>query len=325
MRKLIIYLLSLSVLILLVFASAYSIRVLNTDLSIPHTADTPESDIRLVLITSELDTPFWDKVKEGALAAARSNGASLEVWGSYGKNEQDFLKQMEIAITSKVDGIIVQGLDTAEFKHLAMYKATEKGIPIITVANDVPMNESLRRTYVGSNHYEAGQMLARQLLSDMGFSGKVVLMASNRQEEFQRSRLKGILEVLQIYPEIHTKIVGSGTTREEVVQATNQVLNDDPEVKAIITTTALNASAIIQEIGKRTLVEPYFIYSFDDSPETMTLLQQGKIDALITQSPEAMGETSVKLMMQWLQGKQLPLNTDGYYTGIRVRKAEVRQ
>lgn len=316
-----IYLLSLSGLVILFFAIAYSFKVLNTDLTIPQFADAPESDIRLVLITNELDTPFWDKVKEGALAAAGRNGASLEMWGSYGKNEQDFLKQMEIAISSKVDGIIVQGLDTAGFKQLAMYKATEKGIPIITVANDVPMNESLRRTYVGSNHYEAGQMLARQLLSDMGFTGKVVLMASDRQEEFQRSRLKGILEVLKNYPEIHTKIVGSGTTREQVVQATNQVLNDDPETKAIITTTALNASAIIQEIGKRTLVEPYFIYSFDDSPETLTLMQQGMIDALISQSPGAMGEKSVNLMLEWLEGKQLPLNTDGYYTAIRVLKA----
>lgn len=323
MRKLFIYLLSVGGLAILYFTFSYSIKVFNTDFAIPQRAEASESGIRLVLITNELDTPFWDKVKRGALAEAERSGVSLEVWGSYGKNEEDFLKQMEIAISSKVDGMIVQGLDTPEFKQMAMYRATEKGIPLITVANDVPMNESLRRTYVGSNHYEAGQMIARQLLWDMGFAGKVVLMAADRQEEFQRSRLGGILEVLQRYPNIQTEIVASGTTREQVVQATNQVMNEDPNAKAFITTTANNANVIIQEIGKRSLVEPYYIYSFDDSPETLTLLEQGEIDALIAQSPETMGETSVKMMLQWLQGKQLPLNPDGYYTDIRVLKAGI--
>ncbi len=282
----------------------------------------PQTGFRLVLITKELDTPFWDKVKLGALASAARNNVSIEVWGSYGLNERDFLKNMEIAIASKVDGIIVQGWDTSDFNQLAKYKATENGIPIITVANDVPISESLRKTYVGSNHYEAGQMIARQLLSDMGFAGEVILMTEDRQEEFQRERLNGILDVLQSYPNIHTEIVASGNTREQVVKATNEVMNRIPEVDAFITTTANNASAIIQEIEKRTQVENYYIYSFDDSPETQNLVQQGKIDAIIAQSPEIMGEQSVDLMVQWLKGEQLPLNSEGYYTDIRVLKAE---
>ena len=81
----------------------------------------------------------------------------MEVWGSYGKNQEDFLKKVEIAIHSKVDGIIVQGLDTEKFKNLTKVKAAFYGIPIITVANDVPMAESLRRTYVGSDQYLAGR------------------------------------------------------------------------------------------------------------------------------------------------------------------------
>jgi ribose transport system substrate-binding protein len=320
-RKIMIYLTVAGSLIFLYFIITSSIRVLNVDLIPPQGSELSQNGYRLVLITKELDTPFWDKVKFGAMAAAARNHASIEVWGSYGLNERDFLKNMEIAIASKVDGIIVQGLDTAEFKQLAMYKATENGIPVITVANDVPINESLRKTYVGSNHYEAGQMIARQLLSDMGFAGKVILMAADRQEEFQRSRLNGILEVLQSYPNIHTEIVATGNTREQVVQATNEVMNSYPDIDAFITTTAINASAIIQEIEKRTRVEKFYIYSFDDSPETQILVQQGKIDALIAQAPETMGELSVDLMVKWLNGEQLPLDSIGYYTDIRVLKA----
>ncbi|TVY01297.1 substrate-binding domain-containing protein [Cohnella terricola] len=324
MRKIGIYSIAIICFIALCFLGYYAVQAQNGN---PASTDETESSsgYRLVLITKELDTPFWDKVGEGAMAAAARNHASIEVWGSYGLNEQDFLKEMEIAIASKVDGIIVQGLDTAEFKQLAMYKATENGIPVITVANDVPMNESLRKTYVGSNHFEAGQMIARQLLSDMGFNGKVVLLTEDRQEDFQRARLKGILEVLNNYPMIHTDIVDSGNSREQVVKATNNVLNRIPDVRAFVTTTANNASAIIQEIEKRRKVDNYLIYSFDDSPETQKLVKQGKIDAIVSQSPQEMGEMSVDLMISWLKGELLPLSSDGYYTDIRVLKAEKRK
>ena len=133
-----------------------------------------EDSIRIVLITQELDTPFWNKVGQGAKQQAKLENVELEVWGSYGNNEEDFLKKMEIAIHSKVDGIIVQGLDTDEFKELTKIKAAFYGIPVITVANDVPVEESLRKTYVGSDQFGAGKMVAYELIKEMGTSGEVI-------------------------------------------------------------------------------------------------------------------------------------------------------
>jgi ribose transport system substrate-binding protein len=230
---------------------------------------------------------------------------------------------MEIAIASKVDGIIVQGLGTDEFNQLATVKAAGNGIPVFTVANDVPMSESLRRTYIGSDHYKAGQMIGRQLLADMGKRGTVVLMVSEREEDYQRQRLRGILDVLAPHADaIRTEIVAAGNTREKVVRTTNEVLNRLPEADAFIAINAVNVSAMIQEIDKRARVEDYYIYTFDDSSEAHTLLEQGKIDALIAQSPEEMGEISVRLMIRWLTREQFPLDYKGYFTDIRLLTAE---
>lgn len=322
LRKFVIISLFAGCLVILFFTLTSMIKVFSSDLIEPAMMAEQDNGYRLVLITLELDTPFWAKVEQGAMAAAKRNGVSLEVWGTYGTNRDDFLKNIEIAIASKVDGIIVQGLDTDEFKSLTKVKAAGSGIPVITVANDVPMNESLRRTYIGSDHLEAGSMIARQLVSDMGFAGKVVLMVSDRQEYFQRSRLTGILEVLGQYSDIETKIVAAGDSREDVAEATNQLLNEEPDADAFIAVSANHAGSIIQEISKRMQVDNFFIYSFDDSPETLNLMQQGEIDALIAQSPETMGEESVTHMIKWLTGEQVPLNPDGYFTDIRVLRTE---
>jgi ribose transport system substrate-binding protein len=295
-------------------------KVFRSDWQLPQQTQQ-EAQHRLVLITQDMETPFWDKVASGALKQAKENGVSLEVWGSYGNNKEDFLKKMEIAIHSKMDGIIIQGLDTEEFKQLTKVKASFYGIPIITVANDVPMEESLRKTYIGSNQYKAGELIARQLLSDMGSKGEVVLMYDRKQEFYQTQRLSGIKDVLKNYPNVQVMNAQTSDSREQIIASTQDVLNRMPEVDAFIAVDSNVAGAMIQEISKRYQVEPYHIYSFDDGPESLTLFNQGKIDGLIEQSPEKMGEKSVQLLMEWLKGETVPLHSEGYYTDIHYLKA----
>jgi ribose transport system substrate-binding protein len=321
LRKMIILVLGFVFAILFYFTFVSADKVFRSNWQMPRTSAQAQAKYRLVLITQELETPFWDKVGSGAIEQARKDGSSLEVWGSYGKNQEDFLKKIEIAIDSKVDGIIVQGLDTEEFKSLTKIKAAFYGIPIITVANDVPMSESLRRTYVGSDQFRAGQMIANQLLSDMGHAGTVILLGDSRQEYYQQQRLNGIHDVLKNYPNVRTEYAETPDSREQVIATTQDLMNRFPNVDAFVAVNANNAGAMIQEIGRRSQVEPYDIYSFDDSPETLALLKQGKLDGMIEQSPETMGRISVSLMIKWLSGETVPLNSDGYLTDIRMLKA----
>lgn len=321
MRKIVFIVLGVVFVILSYFTAVSAGKAFRSDWQLPPRSDQTDSAYRLVLITQELETPFWDKVGAGALEQAHKEGVRLEIWGSYGKNQVDFLKKVEIAIHSKVDGIIVQGLDTDEFKQLTKIKSAFYGIPIITVANDVPMAESLRRTYVGSDQYMAGRMIARQLLSDMGTSGQVVLMSDDQQEYYQKRRIAGIADVLNDYPDIRTVYAETPDTREQVIATTRDLMNRFPGMDAFVVVNANLAGAMIQEIGRRTQVEPYHIYSFDDGSESLALLKQGKLDGMIGQSPEMMGKISVSFIMQWLQGDTVPLDIYGYLTGIRMLKA----
>ncbi|MDO3408354.1 substrate-binding domain-containing protein [Saccharibacillus sp. CPCC 101409] len=288
----------------------------------PPQAEPRQSDrYRLVLITQDLGTPFWNGVGEGAARQARELGANLEVWGSYGEDREDFLKQLEIAIDSKVDGVIVQGMDTEAFDDLTKVKAAFYGIPVITVASDVPMSGSMRRTYVGSDPYEAGRLIAKRLVRDMGNKGTVVLMADERDEYDQLRRLEGVRSVLAAYPAIALEEVRTPGEQERVIAATQESMNCFPDVNAFISVDAGLTGAMVQEIGRRAQVDPYHIYSFDDNPDILPLLREGKLDAIVEQSPEEMGEMSVRLMTEWLSGETVPLNADGYLTDIRMLTA----
>ncbi|MFD2332763.1 sugar ABC transporter substrate-binding protein [Cohnella sp. GCM10020058] len=320
MRKSLLILIGALCAVLLYFTVQSADRVFRSDRQLPQTRAGQEARYRVVLITQELDTPFWNQVAVGAKAEAKANGASIEVWGSYNKDQDDFLKKLEIAIDSKVDGIILQGLDTEAFKELTKVKAAFYGIPVITVGSDVPMAESLRRTYVGSDQFAAGQLIAKQLIADMGKSGTVILMGDNRQEYYQRQRIQGINDVLKNYPDVKTAYAETGETREQIIATTQDMMNRLPDVDAFVAVNANIADAMIQEIGRRSQVGPYDIYSFDDSSDSLDLLKTGKLDGMLEQSPDKMGRLSVNLMVKWLNGQVMPLNTDGYLTDIRMLK-----
>jgi ribose transport system substrate-binding protein len=301
-------------------------RVLEADAHLPReTGVSSEARHRLVLITQDTQTPFWDKVAKGAKQQAEEEGVSLEVWGSFGKNQEEFLKNIEIAIQSKVDGILIQGTDTLEFKELTKVKASFNGIPVITVANDVPMEESLRRTYVGSDQYEAGKLVAKELVRKMGDKGKIVLMVDRDQEYYQKERVRGIQDVMKGYPGIKLVDGETGRARDQIITTTRDVMNRYPDLDAFISVNASNLSAMIDEISKRSQEESYFIYSFDDGPESLTLLSRGMIDGVVEQEPEKMGQWSVRLMEEWLNGETVPLKEDGYLTDLTILKVEKDQ
>ncbi|MDN7246127.1 sugar ABC transporter substrate-binding protein [Planococcus shenhongbingii] len=318
MRKKVVIVLCMLCAVLGFFTFMSAGKAFRSDWQLPAAVPEDQESYRLVLITQELKTPFWNQVGAGAAEQARKEGVSLEVWGSYGNDSDEFLKQIEIALHSKVDGVVVQGLDTAEFKELTKIKAAFYGIPVITIANDVPVAESLRKTYVGSDHYQTGKLLAEQLVKDMGSEGQAILLSDVEQAYSQQQRMRGMDEVLKAYPDISTILVKSGNSDEEVIEATQNVLNQVPKADAFIALNANHVGTMMQEISRRAKLEPFHIYSFDDGADISALLRQGGLDAVIGQSPEKMGQLSVELMMKWIKNEEVPLNPDGYFTDIRI-------
>jgi ribose transport system substrate-binding protein len=322
MRKLLVFLLLLGCAVSLCFTVFYFVKVFHSEVAVPGSVDIEEIPYRIVVISQEMDSPFWNQVERGALSAGEELNVGVEFWGTYRSNLEDFMKHIEIAIASKVDGIIVQGLNTEEFSTVTKLKAAKYGIPIITIANDVSMNDSLRKTYVGTDHLLGGMMIAKQLVRDMQGSGKVVLMVSDREEESQRLRLEGIMNIFANNPYIEYQIVTSGDTSEQITSATKQLLNEQPDTDAFIGVPSDSASAIVQEVEKRSSLDNFHIYSFDDNPETLSYMRKGYIKATIMQSPVEMGTRSVELMVKWLRGEVLPLDNVGYYTEVKVLRAE---
>lgn len=321
MRNKVTAVLTLAIFIFALFTTASLWRVIQAAPHFPESISGPPEELRIVLITEEQSTTFWQQVERGAKAQASEEGVLFETWGGFGTEDQDFLTDLETAIYSKVDGILVQGQDSEAFKELTKIKAAFYGVPIVTVGQDVPAEDSLRKTYVGSDQRQAGRLLAERMAEKMDFQGEIIVVGDEIPTYTQNQRLAGVEETIRKYPSISLIYQGMGSSREQVMNATMERLNQSPDASAWLILNANHSYFLTQEISRRTQVEPHLIYTFDDAPDSTTLLKAEVIDGVIKQQPREMGSESLRLLVEWIRGETVPLNSDGYMTPISLEES----
>lgn len=118
-------------------------------------------DAYYVMITPYRDQDFWKSVYKGAFDEGKEKGIMVETLGDNLSEEYSVAELMEIAIASKVDGIIVHADDTEEVTGL-INKAVSKNIPVVTVYGDSTQSE--RCCFVGVGSYNLGREYGKQII-----------------------------------------------------------------------------------------------------------------------------------------------------------------
>ncbi|MDP5276300.1 substrate-binding domain-containing protein [Chengkuizengella axinellae] len=316
MRNAIIIALSIGCLVTMVI-SAYFIINMYQDNSVLY-SDLNENDLnkyRIVLISDRLGNVSWDELVAGAEFIAENNNTALDVWGTYRTNQSEVIKQIEIAIASKVDGILVQGIDHPDFTEV-VDQASIKGIPVITIGSDAP--DSLRRTYVGVDHYKEGIQIAEYIENTVNTPAKVCFVAGEDSINLQKMRQHGVLDTLLENDgiDLGTPYAFTDSIKSDQYEAIS-VLNENPNCKHIVALNSNAASQIVKTIKMRSRIDNYSIYTFENNSEIIDLLKDGVIKATLEHHPKEIGVNSMVKMLKWLEGKEIPLDKY-YYTPSKV-------
>ncbi len=105
---------------------------------------------------SQLSNRIYKEISEYAV----EHDCYVEMTGQNLSSSYSKADRMNIAISSKVDGIILEGDDSEETARL-VDKATANGIPVVTVLTDC--QTSSRKSFVGLNNYSLGSEYGDQL------------------------------------------------------------------------------------------------------------------------------------------------------------------
>jgi ribose transport system substrate-binding protein len=257
----------------------------------------------VILITQELDNPYWKTIEQGAATAAKKYNMNLEYIGPVQINLNEQLDYFDKAIAAKADAIIVQGATDPRFVSL-MNKANVQGIPVITVDTDSP--DASKLTYVGTDNFASGKKLGELVVQAVKGNGKIGVIIGSNSAENQRQRLEGLLSLVKKYPNIQVVgIQSSDISQIKAAQQAEKMIKMNPDIDVIVGTSVLDGVGIAQTV-KSLKKQRIKIFGFDDLPETIKAIKEREIQATIQQQPYMMGFNSIELLEQFFKKQTVP-------------------
>lgn len=274
-------------------------------------------EYHFAVVAQNTDDPFWQSVKKGTFGAAKELNVAVEFNGPHFTNLEEELQYLNIAIASKVDGIITHVLDEKRFTPL-IDKAVRAGIPVITIDSDAV--SSTRQSFIGTNSFKLGYEGGKMIAEAAGGKAQVAVILNNYSSDgenvTQNVRLSGFKEAVRSFPGIQIKTVQISQkgifSAEELTQ---NILNKYPDLSAIFCTSSkdtLGAAQVVVDFNK---VGDITIIGYDDLPEILRYVEKGVVYGTVVGDPVGIGSNSIKAMVELKNKKRTSSYID---TGVYV-------
>lgn len=286
-----------------VFSMYYfrSVDVIFSDKSDVLSENVTKLDYHFVLIAQNTDDPFWQSVKNGAFKAAKEFNVAVEFNGPKLNNIIDELQYLDIAIASKVDGIATHVLDEEKFTPI-INKAVAMKIPVITVEADAKKSE--RTAFIGTNNFQLGVEGGKLLAKGTNGKAQVAVVLNSYGNDTgnitQNLRISGIRDAIKGFGNgIEIKTIR--TSQMGILSAgevTNEIINEFPNVNAIVCTSTedtIGAAQVIVDLNK---VGNITIIGYGDLPEILRYVEKGVIYGTVVSNPTDMGYQSIKSLVE---------------------------
>lgn len=212
---------AVGIIILVIGMTIYKYRI--AKLGFADSFDNQEYQYHYVVISEQLDEPFWDFIYQGASEKGKEQGALVEKLGSNLSVSYSLEELMEIAIVSEIDGIILEPNGETAITEL-INRADKAGIPVITVLKDDSL--SRRKSFVGINSYNLGQAYGEQIIAIAGSSKRDVVVLLNGDSKDTSTNI--------IYSGIRDTVSEYNITLEAAKINRNSTFGSEEDIRKII-------------------------------------------------------------------------------------------
>lgn len=265
-------------------------------------AQAQDQPVIAVLPKTIIGDVFMTNLANFAQAKGEEMGASVEIFGvaSHGAVEEQ-VSIMESLISRGVDAIILAAVDSRGLAP-AVNRATAAGIPVILADSGVEGADYV--TVVQTDNIRASGLAADYAAALLSYQGQVAQLEGETSSETAQLRTQGFHEGIGKYPDIElvSSITGHWTT-EGGVAATEAILQSNPDVDLIFASSdlmAVGAAIVLERAGRDDVI----VVGFDGIAEGTDLIIEGKAAGDVAQNARGMGEISVEIAMQIINGEK---------------------
>ncbi len=287
------------------------------------------------LITKTDTNPFFVKMKEGALAAAKQRGIELQTFA--GKLDGDVETQIaavETCIASGAKGILITPSDSRALTPV-IQQARQFGVLVIALDTPFEPADVADATFATDN-FKAGVLIgqwAKAKLGDRAANAKIATLDLNPSQvsvDYLRNNgfLQGfgidIKDPKRIGDETDSRIVGSDVTNgneEGGRKAMENLMQIDPGINVVYTINepaAAGAYEALKAFGKQ---DDVLIVSVDGGCPGVRNVKEDIIGATSMQFPLLMAAKGIEAIDNWSKNGVKPKNTPGldfFDTGVKL-------
>lgn len=251
-----------------------------------------------VLLVDDVNDPFWQAVYEGAKEKGRENNIYVELIGKDLPEASTVNELMEIAIASKVDGIIVSPVDSRTTQLIN--QAADQEIDVVTIYNDSIKGK--RRSFVGVGSYNLGQEYGKLILKikNEDTENVTVLVDSNNEISNQNLICSSIREKLagtniKVTAEVIDK--NNAFSAEETIRNIMIKKHNKPDI--LVCLSSVNTQCAYQSVVDYNMVGQVQILGYYESDLLLEAISKNVIQGAITVDATQMGEKAVEVLYEY--------------------------
>ncbi|MDD2973225.1 MAG: substrate-binding domain-containing protein [Lachnospiraceae bacterium] len=314
---------SIGIILVMIIITTGSLLFFKTQLM--HTAQKEISQAKrnydnyYVMINSDNNSSFWQSVFQGATEQAEATNTYVEVLGENLSVDYSEAEQMEIAIESKVDGIIVEANESLQMRKL-IDEAVTAGIPVVTALGD--NTSSTRQSYVGISSYNLGREYGKQVnsIADSIYGAQeqtdnmmtninplqvLVLINANAEDSSQNIVFSGIQEAVENQSDYSGKInleakainTEGAFAAEESIR--NIFMTEEQPPDIIICLNELNTTCVYQAVVDYNQVGQINIIGYYNSETILKAIDRSVIYSTISVDTKQMGAYCVDALNEY--------------------------
>src|SRR3954452_4774547 len=246
----------------------------------------------IAVITPAVDNPFFKAEADAAVAKAKALGYET----SADSHDDDPNKQSQLidtAISRKAKAIILDNAG-ADASIGAVQKAKDAGIPVFLIDREINKT-GVAAAQIVSNNSQGAQLGAQEFVKSMGGKGKYVELVGKETDTKAGVRSKGYNDAISQVPWL--KVVAKQSANWDQQEAFNKmetILQRNKNIQGVIAgndTMALGALAALKSAGLSKKVK---VVGFDGSPDAVSAIKAGTMDATVLQPAAGIAEMAVE-------------------------------
>ena len=271
----------------------------NTEQAVEESADTADSEkdnVVLGVVLIDMTNQFFVDMIEGGDRAAEDYGCEV-IWKSADGNFDSQISLIESFIEQGVDCILVDPLDSEGLRPV-IEKASEAGIPTITMAGQVDIDTNYSTVY---NDQENTRIIAEMTAKLVGEEGKTALLYGNKGNLVSDLRQAGYYEGMDKYPNITVIEQPTNWDAPTGMKVTQDLLAANPDLKAIHCVSGPVTLAVYQAV-KTAGREDILITSYDGNADELAAVADGQFYSTILTGAKKTGYWNVQIALQLANG-----------------------